>query len=162
MNDNIYKCSNNDIDIIVKDIKYYSQFYTSKDINNLINYVIKTKINEIIENYNINDCITIILNNGDIYDAINNNENTCFDMTNKIKFHQELARPYLKDWISKKINEIIFIDLLKKYNDEKICSICLDHIQPILLSLTRCNHSFHKNCILHWINNTCPICRNTI
>lgn len=50
-----------------------------------------------IQKYDINDCINIILKNGDI----NNNENTCFDMSNKLKFHQELARPYVRDIIVK-------------------------------------------------------------
>lgn len=62
---------------------------------------IDTIVNDTIETYDINDCINIILKNGDIYDAINNNENTCFDMSNKLKFHQELARPYVRDIIVK-------------------------------------------------------------
>ena len=62
---------------------------------------IDTIVNDTIQKYDINDCINIILKNGDIYDAINNNENTCFDMSNKLKFHQELSRPYVRDIIVK-------------------------------------------------------------
>lgn len=141
--DNIYKCSNNEIEKIINDIKYYSKFYTKKDINNLINH----NINNIINTYDINDCIIIIINNGDIYDAINNND--------KIKFHQELVRPYVKKWFYNKINDKIIID-------ENICSICLEDIQPVFLKITNCNHSFHIKCISKWLNNTCPICRNNI
>ena len=42
------------------------------------------------------------------------------------------------------------------------CSICLEDIDSDNLKLSRCNHTFHKDCINQWINNfhwRCPMCR---
>lgn len=40
------------------------------------------------------------------------------------------------------------------------CSICLDS-KTELISTLYCNHSFHKKCIMKWLetSNVCPICR---
>ena len=41
------------------------------------------------------------------------------------------------------------------------CSICLADIDDESLDVTRCGHSFHKECIRTWldIDTTCPLCR---
>lgn len=43
------------------------------------------------------------------------------------------------------------------------CAICIDDFkcEDQLIKLPKCNHIFHRNCILPWFarNNTCPICR---
>lgn len=45
-------------------------------------------------------------------------------------------------------------------NNDSDCSICLDDITRSDLYLTRCNHSFHKDCIEEWgISKNCPNCR---
>lgn len=42
-----------------------------------------------------------------------------------------------------------------------ICSICLTDIDDQSLDVTRCGHSFHKECIRKWLtmNTSCPMCR---
>lgn len=54
------------------------------------------------------------------------------------------------------------------------CSICLESIEPNNIVLTKCNHTFHCNCILSWLKsdnlkqcssdnpNGCPNCREPI
>jgi hypothetical protein len=42
------------------------------------------------------------------------------------------------------------------------CSICLEDIDSTELKLSRCNHTFHKECIDRWIDTfhwRCPMCR---
>ena len=41
------------------------------------------------------------------------------------------------------------------------CSICLADIDDQSLDVTRCGHSFHKECIRTWldVDTTCPLCR---
>ena len=56
---------------------------------------------------------------------------------------------------------------IKKYskNKEKKCSICLLKYQkPDILKEFPCNHIYHKNCILKWLNNSniCPLCKYEI
>ena len=45
----------------------------------------------------------------------------------------------------------------------KYCSICLEKINKCErhITLTECNHTFHKKCLKQWLNknNTCPNCR---
>ncbi len=49
------------------------------------------------------------------------------------------------------------------YNNNKICSICLDNITFFNKTL-QCKHEFHKSCIDGWLKNntTCPMCRSQI
>lgn len=43
------------------------------------------------------------------------------------------------------------------------CSICCDNTNTEYISL-KCEHKFHKKCILEWLNNgsNCPLCRENI
>ena len=53
----------------------------------------------------------------------------------------------------------------KKISGEKLlkCSICRQ-IDNGIITKTKCNHIFHKDCLNIWknISNTCPMCRNTL
>ena len=47
------------------------------------------------------------------------------------------------------------------------CSICMSNIENSrLMAVTRCNHYFHRTCLLKWktrkVIPTCPNCRVTI
>jgi len=101
-------CNTKEINSIVKIINNYSQFYNKEDINNFINNAVDCKTTEVINKYNIYDCIDIIISNGNILDAINKNEDNNLDFNDDIKFHQQLAKPYIR--------ELIFNIIIKKIN----------------------------------------------
>lgn len=105
----IIKCNAAEINAIVKRIQYYSQFYSRDYINTLINISIETKTTEVINLYDINDCINIIISNGDILDAIKKYGENELNMDNKLKFHQDLARSYVRDLIYNIITEKLHI-----------------------------------------------------
>ena len=44
------------------------------------------------------------------------------------------------------------------------CSICLEAINMVNVSITTCGHTFHSYCMFKSIekNNCCPLCRNTL
>jgi hypothetical protein len=81
----------------------------------------------------------------------------------------------IKDRIIKNLQEtlekqqaiILDYENHKKAREEYIlslcCSICLDNVNSFddILSVTRCNHIFHKTCLNKWSknNNNCPNCR---
>ena len=49
----------------------------------------------------------------------------------------------------------------------KECSICMDEYEPTSsMTITECNHSFHKDCIKEWSkyieNLSCPNCRHEL
>ena len=46
---------------------------------------------------------------------------------------------------------------------ERTCCICMDDIMSNSHT-TKCNHSFHKECLNEWknINNSCPMCRESL
>ena len=54
----------------------------------------------------------------------------------------------------------------KKEVEPELCAICLLDIKNVNdIPELDCNHKFHYDCILPWIengNNTCPLCRNII
>ena len=56
-----------------------------------------------------------------------------------------------------------------KFNDSMLhesCSICLEEYieNEVLLKVNKCNHVYHKNCIMKWMDESeiCPLCRETI
>lgn len=56
-----------------------------------------------------------------------------------------------------------------KFEKGAICNICLDELtyeNPILITTTKCNHVFHRICLLNWILtnkiHTCPTCRGPV
>jgi len=147
------------------------QFYNGLNIDDSID----NKICEFVSYYTIQDCIKIILNNGNFYDAfircknnpnklIRNPENNIYDDT--LLFHRNMAFDYLKELVKNKINnriiEIIkYEELIKNENFDKTCSICLNNVNhnDDNWIITKCNHLFHKRCISKWNKNTCPLCR---
>lgn len=44
------------------------------------------------------------------------------------------------------------------------CPICLDGIIEVDLSVIKCNHMFHKECIDKWFKKShrCPLCRDSL
>tara|TARA_A100001015_G_C15003490_1_gene719619 strand:- start:337 stop:816 length:480 start_codon:yes stop_codon:yes gene_type:complete len=79
------------------------------------------------------------------------------------KISNYFKKCYTKNF--KKKNEpkiIIYSQYNNSFNDDNMCSICLENLEKNLVQL-KCGHIFHKNCIDTWYKsqkNTCPICRN--
>jgi len=120
---------------------------------------------DIIDMYDINNCISIITthSNSSIYKAIKNC-NLMIDLTSEINFYKELAFPYLYDIIYFKIHAAYYNYTNKTHKTiTNECSICLDHINNKDLHVTKCNHTFHHLCyykfIKHKNNTSCPNCR---
>lgn len=51
-----------------------------------------------------------------------------------------------------------------KFKGTEECSICLEKISSYHLYVTKCNHTFHENCIkeAYKVNKNCPLCRSNI
>ena len=49
-------------------------------------------------------------------------------------------------------------------NQENQCSICFNQMSQETLLTTRCNHTFHRQCLAIWErnNNSCPLCRDNL
>ncbi len=49
-------------------------------------------------------------------------------------------------------------------NVEYLCAICTGNIEHNELSFTNCNHTFHSDCLLKWLDksNSCPVCRTVV
>jgi len=105
----IRKCNAAEINAIVKRIQYYSQFYSKDYITTLINHSVDSKATEVINLYDIQDCIDIIISNGDILDAIKKNGDNEINMDDKLKFHQQLALTYIRELIYIKVNQKLHI-----------------------------------------------------
>ena len=71
----------------------------------------------------------------------------------------------VKDDIVKNIHEQLIMEKLTKQQAEKYggCSVCLaDYEENEFVEITPCNHNFHTDCLLDWLddaNITCPLCR---
>lgn len=48
--------------------------------------------------------------------------------------------------------------------DTTTCPICMEHLTPVNLMITKCGHQFHTNCMLIYLKhkNDCPMCRGII
>ena len=49
--------------------------------------------------------------------------------------------------------------------DIKQCCCCLENINKVDNTVTKCNHSIHTSCLIKWIRtgkNTCPLCRDAL
>ncbi len=56
------------------------------------------------------------------------------------------------------------IDNLTRNNDNYLtCSICLETVHHFdNKKITKCNHTFHTDCLHKWDRNTCPNCRSDL
>lgn len=66
--------------------------------------------------------------------------------------------------MSLNLEHITCQDIKKESEIVSECPICLDVIQDKLITLNKCQHTFHQSCISSWFekSNTCPICREPI
>ena len=79
----------------------------------------------------------------------------------------------LSDFDKKKLDLILEMDEyqykhITKYDSfkETECAICMGEFlgNDIIKSFYKCNHIFHKKCLLDWLkkNNTCPLCNHDL
>ena len=68
-------------------------------------------------------------------------------------------KKYPNDLWKCSINSIDF-----KRRSNEICSICQNYILDKNLTITKCSHKFHFNCLDKWQkkNNSCPLCRKNL
>lgn len=57
---------------------------------------------------------------------------------------------------------------ISESGNESECSVCQIDFNDELITILECDHKFHDNCILRWVNGntnnslTCPLCRQCI
>ena len=50
-------------------------------------------------------------------------------------------------------------------SDIEQCCCCLENINKVNNTVTKCGHSIHTSCLIKWIRigkNTCPLCRDAL
>lgn len=104
---------------------------------------------------------------------------TCVHKLHILLFHYKLNinHPYLwYQFLSKKqLRQIITkkTDVKKIIKSKKICSICMNNINPTSTNVDNClscKNIFHFDCMSQWINTrldlnqnpTCPLCRSQL
>ena len=158
--------------VIIKgcDAKYINELvrYSIKGVNDdVINNNINIKTMSIVNTYNIQQCMNVIIKQGvdfhDIYVKMHSMHGVEIDFSDKLKFHRHIALIYVKQLIMKKYNAKLQAHKCKVNVAAKRaeCSICLENIAADAL-ITRCNHTFHRSCMTQWGRNICPMCRANI
>ena len=123
-------------------------FYNESESNNYgLNIISFNQINNINNDYHFQNYI-------DNDNILNNYHNAIEESNNNI----------IKiSWLKK---ENFTQDIIKKYGEDYICSICLEKIKDKEeINITKCNHIFHYNCIEKSINKNilnCPNCRTNL
>lgn len=61
------------------------------------------------------------------------------------------------------VNDLFFCECSEDIQKNKSeCVVCIEDIKEFdIIFLTKCNHIYHKSCIMKWLENnkTCPTCR---
>ena len=82
---------------------------------------------------------------------------------NQPPIHMEDVRVTLQDNELESIRTIKFSEINDPKIDEKKCSICMTKFaDDDDISILKCNHIFHEDCIKEWLkeyNYRCPVCR---
>lgn len=78
--------------------------------------------------------------------------------------HMEDVRVTLQDDELESIRTIKFSEINDPKIDEKKCTICMTKFEDDdQISILKCNHIFHEECIKEWLKDysyKCPVCRN--
>lgn len=134
----------------------------------IINYNIHNKAMTIVYEYDIKDCIKIMTKHGDMHDAyvrMQSDQELQIDVSDKLKFHRQIALMYVKQIIQAKIkakyDALKFKRMLAYGRCSSTCSICLENITDDV-QLTKCSHAFHRSCMTQWGRKSCPMCRADI
>ena len=127
------------------------------DFDTVVNYILRRSI----ERHRTNRVLNIITNSmiNNIYDFLNDYEyETVLDRS----FNEQESLKRNEDYIDFKSMKYCKIE---SKNYEIQCSICLiNYENEDDISLTKCNHLFHNNCIIEWSHykKECPICRKDL
>ena len=150
------------INRIVKRLDNLYHFYDADYYNHFLENEINQLSSNIVNSYCIKDCQSVIISHGDFIDALIKTRAIDINMSDKLMASRQLALPYVKKWISNKIHQKIFILNAKRKNEEHTCSICLELIpyNASLITVTKCKHVFHNDCIKRWSKTSCPMCRS--
>jgi hypothetical protein len=160
-------CFTKDINHIVCYINYCKKINPSLNVEAEIITHTNIKTKELIASYNLQYCKTIINSHSknSIFNAIKRIQGP-IDYSSEINFYRQIVFAYVYDIVYKKIKamqEIMMIPAIP-LTEPTECSICMSNIgNTRLMTVTRCNHCFHRNCLLKWkaikANPTCPNCR---
>ena len=90
-------CPAEKINNLVIQFDRYSQFYTEAEYNRRYEMYVDNLTYHVVNKYTIKECISLIVANGDFLDAIKKSIGVQLDMTDTLKFHRQLASPYIKD-----------------------------------------------------------------
>jgi hypothetical protein len=163
-------CLTKDITHIVNFIHYLKKINNSLNIEEEIVNQANIKARQLIEDYNLQYCKTIINSHSKnaIFNAIKRIQGPV-DYSSEINFYRQIVFAYVVDIVYKKIknmHEIMMIPAIP-ITEPIECSICMSNIENSrLMAVTRCNHYFHRTCLLKWktrkVIPTCPNCRVTI
>ena len=154
-------CKCGDIQKIVKNIERFHRTQSEEHIENIIKTEAEFKTRQIISNYDIKYCKTIIINHlkGNILDLMRKYKMKSIDLSNETKFYREIIQSYISEIIYTKIKNLYYYSK----EDSNECSICLDKITDYReLHMTSCNHKFPIKCHLKWVKHngkSCPNCR---
>lgn len=156
-------CSAYDINKIVKRLDVVYRFQHPDYVKQIKEYEVNHLSNKIINQYSIKDCENIIISHTDFIDAILKLRDTQIDMTNKLVAARQIALPYVKSWISNKIQQKLFLLNAKRNKEEHCCCVCLEPITRVNdITITPCSHVFHNSCMRKWNRKTCPMCRSNL
>ena len=117
-----YRLKGCPIDIINKlchHIQKYSFVYGEDEYKGIINYEVLSLSRRIITTFSIKDCLSIILSQGDLFDAIKRSEGVELNMNDKLIYHRQLALPYIENIVESKINTKLNIMKMHKSQQKK-------------------------------------------
>ena len=101
----------------------------------------------------------------------NNDSNQSFNLENLFNSDNDLNKIIESSLSGEKyIKHILDNDNLDNKFNQNTCSICLNEFKSVnndnndnnQICKISCEHCFHKNCIVNWLNNkkNCPLCKN--
>lgn len=166
----LHGCLSKEIMHIVNYIKYRKQLNNTLELEAEMNNQANIKARHLIEDYDVRYCKVIIKThaNNNIFNAIKRIIGP-IDYSSEIKFYRQLVFSYVVDIVYNKIKNMHEIMMLPQVQlrEQIECSICLCNIENTrVMSVTRCNHCFHRNCLVKWketrMHPTCPNCRVSI
>lgn len=159
----LHCCYASDINIIVKRLDIMHIYHETEHYNIFKDNEITSLSNRVVEQYTIKDCENIIITHGDFIDALIKSKDVELDVSNKLASSRKLALPYIKIWITNKVNQKLSLLNIKKNSHEHNCSICFDSFyRGANMTITPCMHVFHTSCLRRWNKHTCPMCRGHI